>query len=151
MYIKTEAPIVQTSWLRLSTPVLTESFVIIQDIGLQKNEEFNLIQNLNFGIRITSLFLSLSVFSIAFVFFLIFLRKLMANGTLTGIDFSLKKVVSSYLKINKKFSFTLSSMSIFIVMFHLFLWLFMVMITNSTQTNKVVIGGCSSASLSVLT
>ena len=129
----------QTSWLKLSTPVLTESFVIIQDIQLGESEEFNLIQNLNFGIQITSLFFSLSFVSVIFILFLIFMRKFMVQNVVTKTNLCLKKIILSYLKINRRFSSILSSTSIFIMMFHLYLWLFMVMITNSTQTNKVVI------------
>lgn len=129
----------QASWLKLSIPVLTENFVIIQDIGFQKNEEFNLIQNLNFGVQITTWFLSLSFFSFTFIFFLISMRRLIARNMLMKAAFNLKKVASSYMKLSKRFSLTLSSMSIFIVMFNLYLWLFMVLITNTTQTNKVVI------------
>ena len=139
MYIKTEAPIVQASWLKLSMPVLTEGFIIIQDILQGESEEFNLIQNLNFGVQVTSLFLALSIFSVVFIFFLIFMRKLLAKNVATKTKPCLKKVVSDYLKKNKRFAFILSSTNIFIVMFHLYLWLFMVMMTNSTQTNKVVI------------
>ena len=129
----------QASWLKLSIPVLTENFVILQDIGFQKNEEFNLIQNLNFGVQITTWFLSLSFFSFTFIFFLISMRRLIARNMLMKAAFNLKKVASSYMKLSKRFSLTLSSMSIFIVMFNLYLWLFMVLITNTTQTNKVVI------------
>lgn len=139
MYIKTEAPLVQASWLKITSPVLTEAFVIIQDIGFQRNEEFNLVQNLNFGFQITAWFLSLSFFSFIFIGFLVSIRKLTAKNMLLTKAFNLKKAITNYMSLSKRFSFTLSSMSIFLVMFNLYLWLFMVLITNATQTNKIVI------------
>ena len=47
LYLKTESPIVQASanWLKMSMPLFTEAFIILQEISPQdKHEEFNLMQ-----------------------------------------------------------------------------------------------------------
>ena len=139
MYLKMEAPIVQTSWLKLSMPILHESFMIIQEIECgQNNEEFNLIQNLNFGVKITTLFLSLYSFSMVFIFFLTFMRKLLAKNAVPKPKFSPQKIVSVFLRTAERISSTSTSMNIFILLFNLYLWLFMLMVINTTKTNKVV-------------
>ena len=136
----------QASWLKLSKPVLTEPFVIVQDIGFQKTQEYDLTQNLNFGIQITTLFVSSCFCSLIFTFFLISTRKLIVKGAATKKEFDLKKVISSCLKIFAGFSHApSSSVTIFILMFDLYLWLCMLMIINMTKTNKVVIIFCCSA------
>ena len=137
MYLKMEAPTVQTSWLKLSLPVMTERFLFLHDIRLRVNQEFNLLQNLNFGFQITALFLSVYSFSLAFIFLLNFMRKFIAQNTLRKPKFSLKQIVSSCLRITR-LATTSPSLSIFILLFDLYLWLFMLMVINTTKTNKVV-------------
>ena len=57
LYLKSEPPIVQASWLKLSSPIQNEGFRIIQDLVLaEEQKEFNLIQNLNFGASVTAWF-----------------------------------------------------------------------------------------------
>ena len=137
-YIKMEAPLIQANWLKISMPVLTEAYVILQEIGTQISEEFNLIQNLNFGFKITLMFLSVSFFSLIFIFFLTFMKKFIAQNRVAKPNFNLKKIVSSCLRTIDGFVSPSSSMAIFIIIFNLYLWLFMLMVVNAAKTNKVV-------------
>ena len=80
-----EAPIIQANWLKKSMPVLTELFIIAHDINTKgEHKEFNLMQNLNFGTQITTLFFSLYSFSMCFIFFLAFTKKFMAKKLATS-------------------------------------------------------------------
>ena len=130
----------QASWLKISMPVLTESFVILQDISpKEKNEEFNLMQNLNFGFQITALFLLVYLFSAGFIFILKYMKKVVTENIITKPKWSFKQVVLSCLNITDQVYNISPSMSVFILMLELFLWLFMLMVCNTTKTNKVVI------------
>lgn len=138
MYLKSEPPTVQERWLKLTMPVLTENFIMLQDISNLKNEEFNLLQNLNFGVQITTWFLSFYGFSLVFMFFLNLMKKFMTQNVVPKPKFNIKKIVSNCLRMAESFCSTSPSLSIFILLFELYLWLFMLMVVNTTKTNKVV-------------
>ena len=143
VYLKMEASIVQADWLKKTMPVQTEAFIIAHEISPEGDyKEFNLMQNLNFGVQITALFFTLYSFSLIFIFFLIFVKKIITKQPLTKPNIGLKQIVSSFLWITDKVSSISSSLSIFVLMFNLFLWLFMLMVVNTTKTNKVVSRFC---------
>ena len=136
---KPEAPIVQATWLKTSMPVLTEHFVILTNINPQEEQqEYNLMQNLNFGFKITGMFLSGYIFSILFIFFLNRMKRYI-DKVLTNPKFSLKRVVFSFLNVTDQVYNISPSISIFILMVDLYLWLIMLMVCNTIKTDKVVI------------
>ena len=96
------------------------------------------MQNLNFGIGMTAAFLSFYFLSLIFISFLGYMKKLIAGNTVRKPKFSLKKIVSSCLRTTDGFSRPSWSISIFVLLFDLYLWLFMLMVMNTTKTNKVV-------------
>ena len=129
---------VQASWIKISTPILNEAFVLLQEIDLEKEHPtYNLMMNLNFGLNMTALFLLVYVFSSFFIFFLKWTKKRLANRALP--KFGLRKIASSCLNITDQVHNISPSMSVFILMLELFLWLIMLMVVNTTKTNKVVI------------
>ena len=130
----------QASWLKISKPILTESYVILQDINSrEKHEEFNLMQNLNFGFQVTVMFLSTYLFSVIFIFLLKYMKKIITENIISKPKWSLKQIVSRCLNITDQVYNISPSMSVFILMLELYLWLFMLMVCNTTKTNKVVI------------
>ena len=124
----------------MSMPVMTEAFFFVQDIDSHKeNPEFNLMQNLNFGLQITSLFLSSYLFSVIFIFILKYMKRVIDKKTIAKPKCALKQIVSSCLNITDQVYNTSSSMSVFILILELYLWLFMLMVANTIKTDKVVI------------
>lgn len=137
----------QANWLKISRPVLTEPFTIIQDIGVPETKQFNLLQNLNFGVEINAWFISVSLFSMVFICFLSFISSTLSSmrqlftGSLVRnqmrTTFFFKKVISSCLELANKFACTSSPMRMFLLVFNLYLWFCMLLIVNTTKTNKV--------------
>ena len=124
--------------------MLTESFVISQDLDLgQEHQEFNLLQNLNFGFQVTVSFFSLYLFSSFFIYFLNFMNKVITKRAVgepkCTLKQSVKQIASSCLNITDQVYNISPSIGVFILILELYLWLFMLMVVNTTKTNKVVI------------
>ena len=134
MYLRGEPDYLHEDWLTKSIPVQMSKVVLGHAIHDQTNcvAYFNLLNNFNVGLTLSSTFL-VSVLAILAFSYLI---NRLTNRIQERPPEACKSIAVILTKFRNK---TLSAIGIFFLFVHLFLWLTQLFLTNNIKTNKVVV------------
>lgn len=134
LYLKSEAPLIQESWINWNIPFMAEKFVVVDEISesIKNKKIYDLMNNFNFGLVLSFSFIAAILVSYLLTTVLGIVDKTKKKATFKQLKYTLSKKfrINHWLKLP-----SVSAFGLFLVFLNFHFWFVQLIVLNNIKAS----------------